>query len=275
MNHRTRDNKHASATGAKRSFQSILAQAIRIAGEEFARDFNTIRRRYYLIIVRYVTPRGRFSMRVGILGSGGVGMALGKGFATKGHDVMIGSRSPSKQELKDWLKTTKGKVSTGTLAEAAAHGEVIVLCPVGEAALEVIDLARPINFVGKTVIDVTNPLDFSAGMPPGLFVGTTDSLGEQIQRKIPEANVVKCFNIVGNSLMVDPLIKGEAPDMLIAGNDEGAKKKVTAILHEFGWNSAIDIGGIDGARWLEALAPLWVRLASKLGSFDIAFKVLK
>jgi hypothetical protein len=214
-------------------------------------------------------------MRVGILGSGPVGQALGKGFAAKGHEVMIGSGSPTKEDLKAWLKAAKGKVSTGGFSEAAAYGEIIVLCPTGSAALEVIDLARISNFRGKTVIDVTNPLDFSGGMPPGLFVGTTDSLGEQIQRKLPEANVVKCFNIVGNSLMVDPLIKGEVPDMMIAGNDEAAKRKVAAILKEFGWGEVIDIGGIDGARWLEALVPLWVRLATKLGSFDIAFKVLK
>jgi hypothetical protein len=214
-------------------------------------------------------------MRVGILGSGPVGKALGKGFASRGYDVMIGSGSPTKAELKEWLKATKGKTSTGSFAEAAAHGDIIVLCPIGSAALEVIDMAHPSNFRGKIVIDVTNPLDFSNGMPPGLFVGTTDSLGEQIQRKLPEASVVKCFNIVGNSTMVDPMIKGEVPDMLIAGNDDGAKKKVTSILKEFGWTGSIDIGGIEGARWLEAVVPLWVRLATKLGSFDIAFKVLK
>lgn len=213
-------------------------------------------------------------MKVGILGSGDVARVLGEGFASRGHDVKMGSRDPKSEAVRKWLKGTKGKVSAGSPADAAAHGEVLVLAVLGAAAEQVIDLAGPTNFSGKVVIDVTNPLDLSKGMPPGLFVGTTDSLGERIQRKVPEAHVVKCFNIVGNELMVDPKVPGGPPDMLIAGNDAGAKKKVTGILAEFGWPGAIDIGGIDGARWLEASVPLWVRTCIALGDWRVAWKAL-
>jgi len=214
-------------------------------------------------------------MRVGILGSGDVGRALGKGFASRGHDVKIGSRSPESETIQKWLKETRGRVSSGTFADAAAHGEVVVIAVLGEAVEKAIDLAVPKNLDGKVVIDATNPLDFSKGMPPGLFVGTTDSLGELIQRKVPKAHVVKCFNIVGNVNMVDPKVPGGPPDMIIAGNDADAKEKVTGILKEFGWPGAIDAGGIDGSRWLEAMVPLWVRVCNSVGTWNVAWKALR
>ncbi len=215
------------------------------------------------------------AMKIGILGSGPVGRSLGKGFASNGHDVKLGSRTPGKEEVQDWLKTTKGKASAGTFSEAAAHGEIIVLCSLGEAAENVIKLAGTESFEGKLVIDATNPLDFSKRMPPGLFVGTTDSLGERIQRMLPNAKVVKCFNIVNNQTMTNPRMKEGLPDMIICGNDEGAKRQVANLVKEFGWGEPIDIGGIDGARWLEAYTALWVRLAMKLGSWSIAARILK
>src|SRR3989442_382374 len=146
-------------------------------------------------------------MKVGILRSGEVGRALGKGFASRGHDVKIGSRNPKGKDLQAWLKETKGKASTGSPAEAAAHGELIVLAVLGAAVDDAIDLAGRDHFDGKVIIDTTNPLDFSKGMPPGLFVGTTDSLGERIQRRLPKApggewvhNVSK-VSIVGTELV--------------------------------------------------------------------------
>jgi predicted dinucleotide-binding enzyme len=214
-------------------------------------------------------------MKIGILGSGPVGRSLGNGFASNGHDVKIGSRSPGKQELQDWLKTTKGKISVGTFLEAATQGEVLVLCPLGEAAENVIKLAGTENFVGKLVIDATNPLDFSKGMPPGLFVGTTDSLAERIQRMLPGAKVVKCFNMVNNQTMTNPRMKEGLADMVICGNDESAKRQVAELLKEFGWGEPIDIGAIDSARWLEAYVALWVRVAMKLGNWTVAAKFLR
>ena len=211
-------------------------------------------------------------MKVGILGSGDVGQALGIGFASRGHDVMIGSRTPGSDKLKAWVRRAGKRVSTGSFAEAASHGSVLVLATLGTAAEEAIKLAGPSNFRGKLLIDVTNPLDFSKGVPPGLFVGTTDSLGERIQRKLPETKVVKCFNTVGNSQMVNPTYKDV--EMLICGNDKAAKEEVTKILRELGWKGAIDIGGIEGARWLEALVPLWVRVGIALNNWNNVFRVL-
>lgn len=213
-------------------------------------------------------------MRVGILGSGPVGQTLGSGLAAHGHDVRLGTKGPEKPELVKWRKETPGTVSVGTFAETAAHGELLVLCCLATAYEQVIDLAGTANFDGKILVDTTNPLDFSRGMPPGLFVGGTDSLGERVQRKLPGARVVKCFNTVPAPRMIHPVGESGTPDMMIAGNDDAAKGQVVALLRELGWPGAIDLGAIENARWLEALVPLWVRVALKSGNFNCAFKVL-
>ena len=212
------------------------------------------------------------SMKIGIIGSGVVGQTLGQGFAAQGHAVKIGSRTPNSEKLSAWRKNVHGDLSTGTFAEAAGYGELIVFAPLGSAADSVIDLAGIKNFSGKVVIDTTNALDFSKGMPPGLFTGVNDSLGERIQRKLPTAKVVKCFNTVPNSRMTSPGDK--TAEMLICGNNADAKQQVVQILRQFGWAGAIDIGGIGEAFWLEALVPLWVRTANSLNSWNTMFKVL-
>lgn len=213
-------------------------------------------------------------MKIGVLGSGDVGRRLGGGFASNGHEVRLGTRDPNKPEVRNWLAETKGKVSAGSFADAAAFGSIVVLACGGSVAESVVRLAQEKNFEGKVVIDVTNPLDLSKGMPPSLFVGITDSLGERIQRWLPQAKVVKCFNIVSNATMVRPRMEQGMPTMLIAGNDGPAKQQVRGLLEEFGWEPPIDLGGIESARWLEAFVPLWVRLAIATGNWQVAIKVL-
>lgn len=214
-------------------------------------------------------------MRVAVLGSGEVGRVIGTAFVERGHEVTIGSRSPEKDDLVAWKKAVGARGSTATFAGAAERAELIVLACHGDAAEAVIDLAGPEHFAGKVLIDLTNPLDFSKGMPPGIFVGTTDSLGERVQRRAPSARVVKCFNIVPNSVMGHPERLRERPDMMIAGNDPAAKAQVVEILRSFGWTGAIDLGGIESARWLEALVMVWVRVGLAIGTFEFGFKVAR
>lgn len=211
-------------------------------------------------------------MKVGVLGTGVVATTLAEGFANHGHSVMLGSRTPDSEKLRDLSKKMEGKASTGTFAEAASYGDILVFAILGSAVDEVINLAGPKNFAGKLVIDTTNPLDFSKGFPPGLLTGLTDSLGERIQRKLPNAKVVKCFNTVPNSRMINP--GDNSAEMLICGNDKQAKQEVISVLKQFGWAGAIDIGGITESRWLEAFVPLWARTASTLNSWNAMFKVL-
>jgi len=214
-------------------------------------------------------------MKVGVLGTGAVAKALAKGFAGTGDDVMIGSREPKGEKAQAIVKEVGAKASAGTLAEAAKFGEIVVICIPGTGVENALKLAGPENFAGKIVIDVSVPLDFSKGMPPGLFMGTSDSLGEQNQRQLPDAYVVKAFNIVGNPDMVNPDFPDGKPDMLICGNDGDAKKSVTEILHKFGWPTVVYLGGIEGSRELEPFVVLWVRYGIATGNWKIAMKMLR
>jgi len=210
------------------------------------------------------------TVKVGILGSGDVGKALARGFAGLGHQVKIGSRSP--QKLTDFLKDTAG-VSSGSFEETARFGDVLALATLGAGTEEAIGLAGPKNFDGKVVIDATNPLDFSGGMPPKLFVGHTDSLGERVQRWLPGARVVKAFNTAGNAFFVKPDFPGGPPDMFIGGNDAAAKKIVSQICEHWGWG-VIDLGGIEASRYLEPMCMVWVLHGAVSGSWTHAFKML-
>jgi NADPH-dependent F420 reductase len=210
-------------------------------------------------------------VRIGILGSGDVGRALAQGFAGLGHDVKIGSRDP--QKLAEFAAGAGERVSTGTFEEAARFGDIVVLATLGVATAEAIRLAGEQHFDGKVVIDTTNPLDFSQGAPPRLSVGHTDSLGEQVQRQLPSAKVVKAFNTVGNALMVHPQLP-LAPDMFLCGNDADAKKIVSQICEHFGW-VPVDLGGIEAARYLEPMCMVWVIFGFRTNTWGHAFKLLR
>jgi predicted dinucleotide-binding enzyme len=135
-------------------------------------------------------------------------------------------------------------------------------------------MARPESFRGKIVIDTTNPLDFSGGMPPKLAVSGADSGGERVQRLLPDAYVVKAFNTVGNAFMFRPDFPGGPPDMFMCGNHEESKAKVAAILKDFGWG-VVDVGQIEGSRYLEAMCMVWVLSAMGTGNWNHAFKLLR
>ena len=213
-------------------------------------------------------------MKVCILGSGIVGQTLGGAFATLGHDVKIGTRNPNNEKLTAWVKKTGSKASAASFSDAAAFGELAVLATAWSGTENAIKLSGPKNLAGKVVIDATNPISFAPNSPPTLALGWTDSAGEQVQRWLPGAKVVKAFNIVGNAHMFRPQFPGGPPDMFICGNDADAKGTVTDILKAFGW-SVIDIGGIEGARYLESLAMLWVLHGIRANSWNHAFKLLR
>jgi predicted dinucleotide-binding enzyme len=211
-------------------------------------------------------------MKVGVLGSGEVGRVLAAGFIGLGHEVKIGSRDPAK--LADWVIAAGSRASAGSFEEAARFGDLVVLATLGVATCEAVRLAGAQHFTGKVVMDATNPLDFTPGMPPRLSVGFDDSLGEQVQRMIRDARVVKAFNTVGNALMVNPQLPGGPPDMFICGDDADAKQLIGQICKHFGWG-VIDIGGIEGARYLEPMCLVWVLHGVSSGTWAHAFKMLQ
>jgi predicted dinucleotide-binding enzyme len=210
--------------------------------------------------------------KIAILGSGPVGEALAKGFLAHGNAVMRASREPEK--LAAWKSGAAGDAQVGTSAEAAAWGEVIVLCVKGSAAEATLEQAGIANLAGKLVIDTTNPM--AEGKPDNgvirYFTNANESLMERLQAKAPEAKFVKAFNSVGNAFMVNPPFK-PTPTMFICGNDAGAKARATAFLEAFGWEAA-DMGMVESARPIEALCQLWCAPGFLRKDWAHAFKFL-
>jgi hypothetical protein len=213
-------------------------------------------------------------MKIGMLGSGDVGQRLGLGFVSLGHEVMMGSREPGRDDIKAWKAKAGAKASAGSLAEAAAFGEMAVVATQWSGTENAIRLAGPARLAGKVVVDVTNPLLFRKNAAPALAVGGQDSACEQIQRWLPKSNVVKAFNSVSSLHMIKPSFPGGPPDMFICGKDAGAKKIIAGFCRDFGWG-VIDMGGIEAARFIEPLAMVYILHAIQTDCWDYAFKLLK
>ena len=184
-------------------------------------------------------------MKVGIIGSGIVGQVLAAGFLKHGHEAMLGTRDPQKPDVQKWLSQTPG-AKVGTFADTAKFADFVVLATAGKVAESALDLAGAANLAGKTVMDATNPI---ADAPPAggvlsYFTGPNESLGERVQAKVPQAHVVKAFNSVGNSLMINPRFEQGKPTMFYCGEDAGAKEQVAGVIREFGWERKLRIACI-------------------------------
>lgn len=215
-------------------------------------------------------------MKIAVLGTGMVGQSIATKLVALGHDVVMGARDAKNEKAVGWATAQGAHAAAGTFRDAAAQGALVFNCTSGAAALDALQAAGVENLSGKVLIDVTNPLDFSKGMPPTLFTGGADSLGERIQRAFPEAKVVKTLNTINCQVMVDPARVSGEHDVFVSGNDAGAKAEVTRILKEwFGWQSVIDLGDITTARGTESYVALWVRLWGALGTADFNVKVVR
>lgn len=220
-------------------------------------------------------------MNIGVLGTGVVGKTIATALTEKGHNVRLGSRSATNEKAAAWVKKSNNHATQGDFNDAAAFGDIVFLCLNGAHALDAVRSIDAESINGKIVIDVTNPLDFSKGMPPGLlqeYSGST-SLGEEIQKALPGAKVVKTFNTVTCNVMVNPkLVNNGDHTLFICGNDVDAKNKVKHFLVDtFGWKpeNLLDLGSIQSARGTEAYVPFWVMMMQTLGSPMFNIKVVK
>ncbi|MBK6544509.1 MAG: NAD(P)-binding domain-containing protein [Saprospiraceae bacterium] len=213
-------------------------------------------------------------MNIAVLGTGTVGETIGSKLIELGHTIKMGSRTNTNEKGLAWVQKNGSQASLGTFAEAATFAEVIFNCTKGVEAVGILKSIDPNALQNKILIDLTNPLDFSNGMPPSLSICNTNSLGEEIQQNFPELKVVKTLNTMWCGLMVNPsLIGDEAHVNFICGNDEDAKSWVKELLRSFGWknNQLIDLDDISAARGTEMYLPLWLRIygATKNGAFNI------
>ena len=225
-------------------------------------------------------------MNIAVLGTGMVGQALAGRLSGLGHTVAVGTRDPEATLARTepdgmgnppfaaW-HADHADVGLTTFADAAAGAELVVLAGNGVAALDMLTAAGAEHLAGKPLLDISNPLDFSAGFPPSLFVKDTDSLAERIQAAFPEARVVKSLNTLTAQLMVEPGLLGEPTTVFVSGDDADAKAAVTELLTSFGHQDVIDLGGIETARGTEMLLPLWLRTMGALGTGLFNIKVVR
>jgi predicted dinucleotide-binding enzyme len=228
--------------------------------------------------------------RIAIMGTGSVGQAFASKFITLGYEVMLGTRNVSEKlastakdaygnpPLSEWHSINKA-VKLGTFEEAAIFGEIILNATMGVKSIAALSLAGAKNLNGKILIDVSNPLDFSKGLPPGLLpeLSNTYSLGEEIQKTFPEVKVVKTLNTMWNGLMVNPgMLNGGDHSVFICGNSPEAKEKVKEILKSFGWpdGNILDLGDISSARGTEMYLPLWLRIFGATGNGAFNLKIV-
>ena len=226
-------------------------------------------------------------MKIAVLGTGMVGRTLAARLAELGHDVAIGTRDVAATMARtgtdamgnppfaEWANAHPD-VTPATFAEATAGAELVVNATSGTASLSALESAGREHLAGTVLLDIANPLDYSQGFPPSLFVGNTDSLAEQIQAAFPEARVVKSLNTMNAFLMADPRqLAGGDHSVFVSGNDADAKQTVTDLLRSFGHTDIIDLGDLSTARGTESVLPVWVRLYGVLGVPTFQFKVVR
>jgi predicted dinucleotide-binding enzyme len=225
-------------------------------------------------------------MNIAVLGTGRVGRAIAARLHELGHEVAVGTRDPQATLTRSepdrmgnppfarWHSAHPG-IGLTTFDLAAAGAELVVNATSGAVTLDVLGLAGAENLAGKVLVDISNPLDFSAGFPPTLFVKDTDSLGEQVERTFPRAKVVKTLNTLNADLMVHPQTLGESSTVFVSGDDADAKRLVVGLLESFGHDDVIDLGGIETARGAEMMMPIWLRLMGVLGTAAFNVKVVR
>ena len=220
-------------------------------------------------------------MKVGVLGTGVVGESIASALVSRENFVMMGSRTTNNEKATAWAKKAGKYASSGTFNDAAIFGDVIFICLSGEYVLDVVESLNTNSVRNKIIIDVTNPLDFTKGMPPRILegLGNSTSLGEEIQKLLPNSYVVKTLNTVNYKLMVDArLINHADHNLFVCGNNTDAKNKVMHLLVDnFHWQAdrVVDLGGIEMARCVEAIVPFWVAVYQKLGTPLFNFSIVR
>ena len=225
-------------------------------------------------------------MKIAVLGTGMVGRALAARLSGLGHDVTVGTRDPQatlartepdgmgNPPFATWT-AEHPDVEVATLRDATDGCDLVINATNGSGTLQALEQAGADHLDGTVVVDISNPLDFSQGFPPTLFVKDGDSLGEQVQRAFPQARVVKTLNTMNANLMVDPAALGAESSVFVSGDDPGAKATVTELLRSFGHTDIIDLGDISTARGPEMYLPIWLRLMGALGTAAFNVKVVR
>lgn len=213
-------------------------------------------------------------MKFGVLGTGVVGEALATKLVAIGHTVMMGSRTKDNAKARNWATAAGESARSGDFAETASFGEIVIFATLGSALLDAARMAGPANVADKVVIDVTDPVEgTSLRRIPEL--SNTTSAGEELQRVMPDAKVVKTFNTMHYRIMVDPSRVPGEHDAFYCGDHQDAKAVVADILRSFGWKNPVDLGPLSSARATEGLLPFWQSLSDALGTDDFNYRIVR
>jgi 8-hydroxy-5-deazaflavin:NADPH oxidoreductase len=215
--------------------------------------------------------------KIGVLGTGMVGNTIGSKLIELGYEVKMGSRSLHNEKAEAWVKASGSNASQGTFDDVVQFGEILFNCTKGDVALDIFKQVGTHQFDKKIIIDIANPLDFSNGFPPILMPGlnNTTCLGEEIQKLLPQAYIVKTLNTVNCEVMVNAKKINGSPTVFLSGNNMNAKAEVTEILKQFNWEDILDLGDITTARGTEMLLPVWLSIYKATNNGYFGFKVVK
>ncbi|MDJ0821287.1 MAG: NAD(P)-binding domain-containing protein [Paracoccaceae bacterium] len=216
-------------------------------------------------------------MKYAVLGTGMVGHTLATKLVSLGHEVRMGARSADNEKAVAWADANGAKARQGRFAEVAAWADRVIFAVNGGNIVAVAEAVGNDAVAGKTVIDVTNPLDMSGGLPPTLIpeLSNTTSAGEALQAQLPDAKVVKTLNTMNHLIMVDPARVPGEHDVFLCGEDDAAKQDVVAMLAEFGWTDPVDLGPLAAARGTEGLMPFWLRMWGAVGNADFNYRIVR
>ncbi len=216
-------------------------------------------------------------MRYAVLGTGMVGHTLATKLASLGHEVRMGARTANNQQAVAWAGASGESTGHGAFADVAEWAERVIFAVNGAHILDVADAVTNEAVAGKIVVDVTNPLDMSQGMPPTLIpeMSNTTSAGEALQTRLPDAKVVKTLNTMNHQIMVDPARVPGDHDVFLCGDDDSAKAGVADLLSEFGWRDPIDLGPLSAARGTEGLMPFWLRMWGAVGNANFNYRIVR
>lgn len=203
-------------------------------------------------------------MKIGLFGAGNVGGALGASWVKAGHEVFFGVQDPKAKDTLDLVARCGPNAKAGTLKEAAAFGDIIVIALPWTAAYESLP---KLDLGSKVVIDCSNPPDT---LPEGVHSGV-----EALKRLAPRAKFAKAFNITGAANMAHPAYPDGPLAMFFCADDKDAKRTAETLIKATGFEP-YDLGPLANARLMEAQAQLWVSLAYKSGlGPDFGFRLVK
>jgi predicted dinucleotide-binding enzyme len=218
-------------------------------------------------------------MKIGILGTGMVGNALGTKLVQIGNEVAMGSRKANNETAQKWAASLGARARPATFRDAAVFGEIVINCTGGAHSMEALETVGPEPLRGKILIDISNPLQQASDGSMVMAFCNTDSLGERIQKAFPLTRVVKALNTVNCEVMIEPSRVPGDHNLFIAGNDAMAKKEVINHLNAwFSWKpeNIVDLGDITAARGTEMMMPLWMRLfQSVIGHPHFNYQIIR